>query len=348
MKLKKLNNAVSMYESPALGDINPKTRFMALSVDKSTINKKTKYGLAREITVRTDSPDNPGNIDLSKLIIIKSNNLINWKKVTDLKIKGIKEIIKKIFPKNSFFLGLEDPDIIIDEKGIKHVYFTIAFKIKNTKRFAIFLGHAKGKSLENLTATMPVLSPKLKNNKIQPGFKELALSPIIINNEKYVLNEYYLGKALSVSISKFTDYNKRWKFIKEILIPNKIKRSWANYELSPCKFFHPDFITHKINDKNYLVGIMNGKENPIIIINKKIFGKFRPGLFLFDPGNLEIPWLSPKPLLEDPVATTITFASDFIQTSSNSGILYAHPNDSFVRSYKINKKELIKLLPKKL
>ena len=39
------------------------------------------------------------------------------------------------------------------------------------------------------------------------------------------------------------------------------------------------------------------------------------------------------PLIRDTQAKNITFASQFIQTNTNEGILYAHVDDSFVRAY---------------
>ena len=78
---------------------------------------------------------------------------------------------------------------------------------------------------------------------------------------------------------------------------------------------------------------------------KKIYGDFLPGIALYNSETGEIPWVADKPLFKDPKATTITFASDFIQTSKTEGILYAHPNDSFVRAYRLNALKLRSLLP---
>jgi len=82
-------------------------------------------------------------------------------------------------------------------------------------------------------------------------------------------------------------------------------------------------------------------KSPLLIYLFKIG---RRSIF-FNPKTEEISWVSEEPLFEDPDATTITFASDFIQTSKNFGILYCHVNDSFVRGYKVNLKGLRKLLP---
>ena len=80
---------------------------------------------------------------------------------------------KRIKP-DRFFIGLEDPDIFTDEKGIKHVYFTIAYRLKRKKGYEIFLGHARGKTLKNLQSKIPPLHPI---NKYIKGFKELTISP---------------------------------------------------------------------------------------------------------------------------------------------------------------------------
>ena len=53
----------------------------------------------------------------------------------------------------------------------------------------------------------------------------------------------------------------------------------------------------------------------------------------------------PEPLFEDSAVETITFASDFVQTSDTNGILYAYVNDSFVRAYELSKKGIIARLP---
>lgn len=343
MKLIKLNNAVSMYSKPVFGTVRAEQRVMAISIDKET--KNPYLGLAREITKSQGTPDKPGFIDESKLIIVKSKDALNWKKKSDLKIKGIQNIIKKLSGKDKYFIGLEDPDII-NEGKIKHVYFTIAFKYKNKVGYAVYLGHAQGNSIENLTATKPVLSPIGKFR----GFKEVTISPINKKNYRINLSEAQLvinNEELSVTITaKSNSLSKPWKFKEIILDPRKMKYSWCKGETSPMILFPEDFISLK--DKNLVVGIINGREVKKIVNKEKVHGKFRPGLFIYNLETGKVKWISPTCLFEDPGARTITFSSDFLRTSSEEGILYAHVNDSFIRAYKINSKELKKLLPKNL
>ncbi len=93
---------------------------------------------------------------------------------------------------------------------------------------------------------------------------------------------------------------------------------------------------------------MNGREKTKEVNGKKYYGKFRPGLFLFDNESGDIIWVANEPLFEDPIATTITFASELISLSKKEAILYAHPNDSFVRAYRINVESLKRMLPRKI
>ncbi|MFH1308035.1 MAG: hypothetical protein ABIH72_04240 [archaeon] len=337
----KLNSAVSYYEKPALGKVNPKTRYMALSIDKSTLKNKLKIGIAREITKSQGNVDIPGFIDESKLVIVSSSDLMSWKKVNDLKIKNIDRIIAKISSKDKYFIGLEDPDIWQEGK-IKHVYFTIAFKYKSEHGYAVYLGHAQGKSIESLTATLPVLQP-IKSEKID-GFKEVAISPIKTKEGRFILSEVEIKMKnndwSAIAVSKASKMSGKWQFLKILLNPHELKYNWCKGHLSPCCFLS----SSSSPNNNLLVGIINGRQPSKIINNKKIYRKFRPGLILFNPHTGEIPWISPTPLFEDPQATTITFASDFIELSSNKGLLYCHVNDSFIRAYKLNLKEIKKCL----
>jgi len=81
---------------------------------------------------------------------------------------------------------------------------------------------------------------------------------------------------------------------------------------------------------------------------KLTYGDFKIGLCLFDPKTGKIPWISEKPLIEDPNAKHITFASDFLRTSRDQGLLYAHVDDSFIRAYRLNAKELKQYLPQSI
>ena len=344
MKLVKLSNVISMYPEPALGTLNEHTRYMALAVDKSTLNDKVKFGLARQITKSEGSVDVPGFLDKSKLIIVKSNDLLKWDKHEDLNIKGINKVIKDLSKKNTLFIGLEDPDIYTDEKGIKHIYFTIAFKVKDQHKYFIHLGHAHGKELNKLTATKPVIGPI---NKRICGFKEVSIPINVKETPRYHLMEMgYLENeewVSTISSALAKEMHSPWKYKKIVLNPLEMKNNWCKGHLSPCCFL--DDLNLK---EDLLVCLVNGREPETFVMEKKVYGKFRPGFILFNTKTGEVPWIDSEHFLEDPDARTITFASDFIKINNNKGILYAHVNDGFVRAYEVDLKELEKYIRNKI
>lgn len=328
MSWKKLNSAVSYWDKPSL---KGKSKLMALTIDKSTLKNKVKWGVAREVYNRTGNADISGFLDRSKLILVKSKNLLSWKKVSDLKIKNMEKILEELTSQDQYCIGLEDPDIW-EEKNIKHIYFTIVIGYKNKRRIHIHLGHAVGKSLDKLKATKPVIS----NNK------EIAISPLKNKGYRYILAESWQSNPEEgISLLKAKDMNKNWKFIKLAFNPKRHSHPWCAGYASPCRIIDPSII----GLNNFLLGICTGNSGEYFKKGIKYRGDFKPGLFLFNPKTGEIPWISPKPLIEDPKATTITFASDFLQLNKREGLLYAHVNDSFVRAYKIKFKELRKFLP---
>ncbi len=346
MVWKKLNECVEYLEKPVLGTIDLKggMRYMALSLDFSS--KNPYKGVARQVFERIGSQDVPGYVDKSKLVLVESDDLLKWEIVGDLNIKGFEKIIKKFENEEIYFIGLEDPDILVDKKGKKHLYFTIPFKHKNVDWYDVYTGHAFGDSLENLKMTLPVLG---KLNKEIVGFKEICPVPEMKKDEKFFLVETWLKKPnkkgyYGVGISKTKNLSKKWEYLKLIHDPEKESKSWCAGFSSPCRFFSPDILKH---DK-YLVGIINGREKTKNINGKFHYGKFKPGLFLFDYSKKKIVWIDKEPLFEDPLATTITFASELIVLNKKQVILYAHVNDNFVRAYRLNLDKIEERLPDKL
>src|SRR3989344_5139365 len=282
MPFKPINKIISYSEKPALGTIKAEKRYMALAVDKDS--SKPYLGLAREITKSKGSVDIPGFVDESKLIIVESKNLLSWKKIKDLEIKGIEKIIKELSGNDKYFIGLEDPDIYIESK-LKQVFFTIAFKYKNKTGYEVYLGHAQGKRLDNLTATQPNLSPILSKNI--RGFKEVTISPVINKNYRINLTEAQIvedGEVSAIAFSKAENMSKQWQHLGIALDPAEMKYQWIKGHASPCSFLPKDFASYN----NLLVCIVNGREPDKNINNQKVYGKFRPGLILFNPETGEI------------------------------------------------------------
>ena len=346
MVWKKLNQYVKILDKPVLGSEKQEDgkRYMALCIEPKS--KNPYRGIAREIINRQGSPDIPGFLDKSKLIIVESYDLLNWEIVGDLKLKKLEKIIIKLLKNQQDkkeFIGLEDPDILVDESGTKHVYFTIPFKYKEMDWYDVYVGHAEGDSLDNLTVTLPVLE---KINEEISGFKEICPSPILNNGGRFVLAETFVNRGVerkysAISVSKAKNLFEKWNYIKLVHDPEKESKKWCAGHSSPCRFFDANMLKHG----KYLVGIMNGREPTEEINGKKYYKKFRPGLFLFDNESADIIWIDNEPLLEDPIATTITFASELICLNKKEAILYAQPHDSFVRAYKLDLEKIKKKLP---
>lgn len=334
MSWKKINEFVEMFEEPVLGSERPDSneRFMALCIDPSS--KNLYRGIVRIITKREGDVNIVGFVDKSKLMLVESKDLLKWNIVKDLKIKDIDKIIKKFEEDNMEFIGLEDPDIFVEDNRLKHIYFTIAYKYKNRKGYKIYLGHAIGESLDKLTANDPVIS----------GSKEVTISPIAEKDYRYVLAESWFRKPEEgISLLKAEDMGKNWKFERLVFKPDKNSPSWCKGYASPCRFFNSSFVD--IRD-NLLLGICTGNSGEYIKEGIEMRGNFEPGLFIFNNKTGDIPWIAEKPLFKDPTASTITFASELITLNEHEAILFAHSNDSFIRAYRLNIDKLKKLLPK--
>ena len=90
---------------------------------------------------------------------------------------------------------------------------------------------------------------------------------------------------------------------------------------------------------------MNGREANRLVGDKIKYGIFSVGLFIYDYENGKIDWVSPEPYIRDSESRTITFASQFVETKSGEGILYAHVDDSFIRAYTLTDELIKPLLP---
>jgi hypothetical protein len=135
---------------------------------------------------------------------------------------------------------------------------------------------------------------------------------------------------------------KSWKYGKTVFHPADHKIKWIAGHASPGPLLPKSFIDMG-NDK--VLGIINGREaNKRMPNGNTKYGMFSIGLFLYDYEKGKIDWVSPKPFIIDSEAVTITFASQFVETNRGKGILYAHVDDSFVRAYTINEKDLKKFI----
>jgi hypothetical protein len=318
------------------------SHMMAIALDPST---NYKQGVIRCITSREGGDiEFAGSVDRSELHVVSGETLEKFSVGERLQIKNEKEIVEHLNAKGLDYLGLEDPDIFIDEKtGLAHLYFTMPFvsrdKIEGHSR--IHLGHAVGRGLDSLEMTMPVLQADGKNTA-----KEVSIAPPNSKGIRYNLVESSSveGKIYfsTVRLASTEDMGKPWKFGETLFHPGKENIVWASGHASPGPLFSKAFIN--VGEGKSL-GIMNGRGANQKIGDKIKYSPFVIGLFIYDYENGKIDWVSPEPLIQDSQAKTITFASQFVETDKGEGILYAHVDDSFVRAYTLKAKNLKPLLP---
>lgn len=313
---------------------------MALSLDSRT---QYKEGLIRCITSRTGNVGIRGNVDKSQLYKVRGAGLEHFVISERLKIDNEEEVVRSL-GKDFDFLGLEDPDVWFDEKTrITHVYFTIPLRDNKRKETRVYLGHAEGPGLDSLRMTQPLLSPTKDNFR---GAKELSIAPInkqgvrlnLIESADIIGKKYY--SVVMVAVAK--EPGKNWQYGDLEFHPKNRGYDWCSGHASPGPLLPRAFIDV---GENKLLGILNGREADIQKGDETIYGIFSPGLMIYNYEHGKVEWISEKPLIRDSQAQTITFASQFIQTDSETGILYAHVDDSFVRAYTLNSSALRTLIP---
>lgn len=313
---------------------------MALTLSAKDDNRE---GIIRCIKSRDGEVDKKGFIDKSDLhkIIMGIDGIYHVGE--NLNIENSKEIIASLKKDNYEFLGLEDPDIWIDEKNkLLHLYFTIPFLDKKSSDLIIHLGHAEGVDFDNLVMTRPVLI-----EREGCGAKELSIAPLNKNGVRYNLVESsdhgkdFWYSTIRVAIAK--DMGASWKFGETIFHPKENDVIWASEHASPGPFIPSEFINV---GEGKCLGFMNGREQSVLDGETKKYGKFSVGLFIYDYEKAKIDWVSPESLIFDSQAKTITFASQFVINKDGKGTLYAHIDDSFIRSYEITKEGITKFIQK--
>lgn len=338
-----MKNLYVEHKGKAIKTDNRFEYVMAVSLDPRT---KYKEGVIRCITSRKGKEGFVGQIDRSILSKVKGKSLTHFDIGEKLLIKNQDKIMKKIYEEGLDFLGLEDPDIWIDEKkDILHLYFTLPLIGNKKKKTKIHLGHAFGKDLDHLEMTMPVLMADKKG-----GAKELSIVPINKKGFRYNLVESSdkIGEThySTVRLAIAKDMGKSWKFGKVVFHPADHKLHWIGGHASPGPLFSPTFIDVGPGKR---LGIMNGCSANKKVGGKTKYGTFSVGLFIYDYEKGKIDWVSLKPFIEDSEASkirAITFASQFVQTGPGKGVLYAHVDDAFVRAYDLDAEAIKSLLPK--
>jgi hypothetical protein len=303
---------------------------MALTLNPQNLNE----GLVRCIVSRKGTLRFKGFVDRSILCKLKSIKGLEKYQISEpLIIKNSSRIFRQLGDKNHDFIGFEDPDLVYDQENcLLHLYFTLPFIKKEEKDDNIVtLGHAVGKSLADLEMTDPVL-PVFPASRCRA--KELSLAPI--NSQGIRLNLIESRDKINevsyhpIRIALAKDLSHNWQFGDTVFHPKYDGFPWCAGHVSPGPLLPKEFIDV---GKNKRIGVINGREANTFIDQKTKYGRFSIGLFIYDYERGKIDWVSKQPLIFDSEAKITTFASYFVQTTKQEGILYAHVDDSFVRAY---------------
>ncbi|HYF13419.1 MAG TPA: hypothetical protein VD928_03960, partial [Candidatus Paceibacterota bacterium] len=232
------------------------SHMMAIALDPSV---RYKQGVIRCITHRKGDVEVKGYVDRSELYKVAGESLEHFSVGERLEIKNQKEIIDELGGEEWDFIGLEDPDIFVDEHtGLIHLYFTLPFlnKDKAKESSRIHLGHAVGKNLESLEMTMPALEGNSKNTA-----KEVSIAPP--NAQGIRLNLFESSRIenktwySTIRIGIARDMDKSWEFGETIFHPKERNISWAGGHASPGPLLSREFID--VGEGKRL-GIINGRE----------------------------------------------------------------------------------------
>jgi hypothetical protein len=339
-----LNEAVSIIEEPVIKAEGKYKHVMAITLDARSGYSE---GVLRCIKSREGDVDTSGFIDRSILSKVRGNYPDHFEILGAIEIGNQEEVITKLSKGGKWdFLGLEDPDIWIDEEGKTHLFFTMPFRNLKTEQTVIYLGHAVGDDLDSLEMTEPVLYPV---TPVHSGAKEVSIAPK--TEEGYRINlvessDTLEGESYSVVRSAVAyDMGKSWQYGKIVLHPARDGYPWCAGHMSPGPLLPEEFVDLGSDRR---LGILNGREASTRTGREVKYGVFSVGLMVYNYKSGEVEWISEDPLIIDPDARTITFASDFTYLGGNEGILYAHVDDSFVRAYSLNSQALRKMIPTSL
>ncbi|HEY4478820.1 MAG TPA: hypothetical protein VI981_00460 [Candidatus Paceibacterota bacterium] len=316
------------------------THVMAIAIDPRT---QYREGVIRCITSREGDVAVKGYIDRSELHKITGNSLESFEIGEKLDIRNESEILNELKGQELDFIGLEDPDIWIDEQNnLLHLYFTLPLiNTSDHDRNKIHLGHAVGQNLSSLEMKTPVLFADAIG-----GAKELSVAPVNMRGVRLNLVESskkeidFTYSVVRIAIAEGMDGP--WKFGDIVFHPKEQAIPWIAGHASPGPLFSQNFMDI---GKGKRVGLINGREANEKTESDTKYGIFSVGLFIYDYENGKIEWVSPEPFIRDSEAKTITFASQFVETKLGEGILFAHVDDSFVRAYTLNADGIQRLLP---
>ena len=338
----RLNDAVERIDEPVLETDGRCEHIMALHFDPRGDHER---GIARCIVSRAGNVERPGFVDRSRIHTVDVRSPYDAELEPELDIAGSRAVVEE---RTEFdrcnFLGFEDPNLWRErESGVLHLYCTVPFLDRNGGDISVYLGHAEGPELDSLRMTAPVLEPE---PEVHQGAKEVAIAPPAGEGVRYNLvesNDVVDGTWYSVlRTAVATDLSGPWEYGEVALHPRDYECDWFAGHASPGPLLPREFVDV---GESRRVGLLNGREADRHEDGLPAFGPFTVGLSVYDFERGTVEWVSPDPVIDDPEAETITFASAYRLLGPDTGLIYAHIDDSFVRAYRVDTDALRSYLP---
>ena len=337
----RLNDAVEMVCRPVIHAEGRSTHIMAIQFDPL---ESESLGVMRCVESREGNVSVPGYVDRSVLRLVEPTSPFTAETGDSIEIAGSEEIVWGLPEYRTHeFLGFEDPVCRrLPADGTLHLYCTIPFYDEDHGT-AMYLGHASGEDLRSLEMTDPVLGPV---EGVHAGAKEPAIAPPSTEGHRNNLVE-------SVDVEDGTNYSvvrvataqdpaDPWEYGEIAFHPAEDGDEWCGGHASPGPFLPPSFLDV---GEGRRIGILNGREENVMDDETTRYGTFSVGLLCYDYESGTVEWTSSEPLIRDPTARTITFASAFRQIGPTTGVVYAHVDDSFIRAYVVHADRLQSFLP---
>lgn len=338
----RLNDAVEMVTEPMIRAGESCEHLMALHFDS---RGDGSLGVIRCIVSRKGEVHAAGFVDRSQLHLVEVTSLYTAEIGPELEIARTDDVVSGLPEYEDYeFLGLEDPIVWRARKGgTLHLYCTIPFHDPAAGDTVMYLGHASGEGLRSLRMADPVLGPVSGGHG---GAKEVVVAPKSTAGHRYNLvesNDTVDDTTYSVLRTAIaSDPNGPWEYGDLVFHPAHDGREWCAGHVSPGPFLPQSFVD--VGDGKR-VGLLNGREANRRIGDTVSYGEFAVGLMVYDYESGEVEGVSEEPVIRDPAARSITFASAFRQTEADRGVVYAHVDDSYVRVFLIDAEPLSSYLP---
>lgn len=331
-------SAVDRVSDPVLTAGDRFEHVMALHFDPQG---SASRGVVRAIVDRDGRVDEPGFVDRSRLYAVAMDSPYEAHIEDPIEIEGAREVVESLpEAEGRTFLGFEDPNLWRAD-GAVHLYCTIPLLDRSSDTLSMYLGHAVGPDIDALAMTEPTLGPEPDH----AGAKELAVAPPTRAGVRHNLvesSDRRDGRTYSVlRTATATDLGTPWRYGGVALHPDDLPYDWCAGHLSTGPLL-PRSVVDLGPDRR--VGLLNGRSATERVAGRERFGTFAVGLMVYDTERGSVEWVSDSPLIDDPAARTITFASAFRELD-DCGVIYAHVDDDAVRAYRVDPDALAALVP---